>query len=281
MLALWLQLSSTPGGAYRSRMHPYFDVTRPHLFAHRGASGLAPENTLVAFERARAAGLVYLEMDCHATADGEIVICHDPTLERTTNGRGLIREHRFAELEQLDAGYRFSSDGIRFPFRDTGVRIPRLSEVLTQLPNVRINLEIKQADPPVVDLVVDLLRRHDACQRTLLAAEEDSILDEIRSSAAGTALGSSREDVMLFYAALDAGKIDAFEPRGHALQIPPRALGRELITPEMLEAARQLGLFVHVWTINDPREIRALLASGVDGVMSDFPQYLLEATRAS
>jgi len=262
-------------------MHPYFDVPLPHLFAHRGASGVAPENTRVAFDRAHAAGLRFFEMDCHATADGEIVIHHDAHLERTTDGEGELRSHSFAELERLDAGYRFTPDGTQHPFRGQGVRIPRLAEILVAFPQARINLEIKQADPPIVDEVIRVLRAHDATRRTLLAAEDHGILEQIRKADPGTAFGSSRDDVLAFYGALDAGTIDDFEPRGHALQIPPRALGRELITPEALEAARQLGLFVHVWTINDTSAIRELLAKGVHGVMSDFPDRLLEATRAA
>src|SRR5687768_4901748 len=118
-------------------MHPYFDRAKPHLFGHRGASGERPENTLPAFERALAQGVSYLEMDCHATRDGEIVVLHDAELERTTDGEGVVSEHSYAELERLDAGYRFTPDGRAFPFRGAGIRIPRLVEVLTAYPQAR------------------------------------------------------------------------------------------------------------------------------------------------
>ena len=125
-------------------MHPYFDTPLPHLFAHRGASGEAPENTLPAFERAVEHGIRYLELDCHGTADGEIVICHDAELSRTTDGEGPISEHSLAKLEQLDAGYRFSRDAESFPYRNRGVRMPTLRTVLEAFPKQHLNLEVKQ-----------------------------------------------------------------------------------------------------------------------------------------
>lgn len=261
-------------------MHLYFDIPRPHLFAHRGASGEAPENTRVAFERALGYGIRYLEMDCHATADGELVILHDADLARTTDVDGPVRERRFAELERIDAGYRFTPDGGRsFPFRGRGVRIPRLAEILAAFPDARVNLEVKQDDPPIAEEVVRAVRRAGAERRVLLAAEDEAVLAKLRALDPGTALGSSLEDVVEFVRAGAEGRLASHRPRGHALQIPPEALGRPLVTPELLAAARRLGVFVHVWTINEPREIRRLLALGVDGVMSDFPDRLIAAAR--
>ncbi len=261
-------------------MHPYFAVALPHLFGHRGAAGEAPENTLPSFRRAWAAGLRYLETDGHATRDGEIVLCHDPSLERTTDGAGLVSEHSYAELEKLDAGYRFSPDGRSHPFRGTGVRILRLAELLEAFPDAHVNLEVKAADAEIAAEVVRCVRRAGAERRVLLAAEEGRVLDLLRALDPGTALGSSREDVIAFFSALDGGTLASFPPRGHALQIPPSALGRDLATPEVVAAAVRLGLFVHVWTINDAQEMRRLLALGVHGLMSDHPERLVAAARA-
>ena len=261
-------------------MHAYFDVALPHLFGHRGAAGEAPENTLPSFERAWAAGLRYLETDCHATRDGEIVLCHDPSLERTTDGAGPISAHSYAELGKLDAGYHFSPDGHSHPFRGRGVRLLRLVELLEAFPDARINLELKEADAAVAAEVVRLVRRAGAESRLLLAAENGAVLELLRSLEPGTALGSSLDDVIAFYTAFDAGTLASFAPRGHALQIPPSAFGRDLVTPEVLAAAERVGLFVHVWTINEPAEMRRLLALGVHGLMSDHPERLLATARA-
>jgi glycerophosphoryl diester phosphodiesterase len=274
-------LSSERVPPYVQGVHPFFDLPTPHLFGHRGASGEAPENTLPAFARARAQGVPYLEMDCHATRDGEIVVLHDAELERTTDGSGPVRGLALAELERLDAGYRFTPDGESFPFRGQGIRVPRLEEVLRSFPDARINLEIKQADPPIAERVVDLIRRAGAAQRMLLAADDDGVLEAVRSLRPGTAIGSSRSDVLDFFRALHEGRIEELEPRGQALQIPAEFMGEPLVTPASVAAARAHRLRVHVWTINDPAQMKGLLQAGADGLMSDFPSRLVRTARSA
>lgn len=264
---------------YAPPVHPYFDTPRPHLFAHRGASAEYPENTLPAFERAWQAGTPFLETDCHGTADGEIVLLHDATLDRTTDGRGLVRERRWSEIARLDAGYSFTSpDGDR-PFRGQGIRVPRLAELLDALPEARVNLEIKQADPPIAGRVLRVIREARAEDRILLAAEDGALLDTVRALQPRTAIGSSVRDVTSFFRALREGRIDRFRPAGDALQIPIEAFGEKLVTPESIEAAHRVGLFLHVWTVNDPSSMRNLLALGVDGLMSDDPTRLVAVAR--
>lgn len=261
-------------------MHPYFSPPTPHLFGHRGASGEAPENTLTAFERAWAEGVPFLEMDCHATRDGEVVVLHDALLDRTTDGSGPVAQLTCAELERLDAGYRFTADGgATFPYRGGGIRVPRLAEVLEALPEARVNLEVKQREPAIEERVIALVRELGAAERVLLAAEDDTVLERIRALRPETAIGMSRGDVIEFFQAVLEGRADAYRPRGQALQIPASFGGRPLVDPRVLESARRVGLRVHVWTINDPDEMRSLLEAGVDGVMSDFPARLLEVAR--
>src|SRR6266478_2630499 len=111
-----------------------FSGSKPRVFGHRGAAGLAPENTLASFALGLALGADVLELDVHASRDGVIVVIHDPTLERTTNGTGAVRAQALYELQQLDAGYRFTRDGSDFAYRHQGVRIPTLDTVLKQFP---------------------------------------------------------------------------------------------------------------------------------------------------
>src|SRR5882672_6860309 len=118
-----------------------FPGSVPRVFGHRGAAGVAPENTLASFRRARADGADVFELDVHATADGEIVVLHDPTLERTTDGAGAVSALPFAVVTRLDAGYRFTTDaGHTHPFRGRGVRVPRLAELLREFPDVPLNI---------------------------------------------------------------------------------------------------------------------------------------------
>src|SRR5262245_1927466 len=199
--------------SYRSGMHPYFDLRRPHLFGHRGAAGETPENTLPSFERAWAAGVPFLETDCHATRDGEIVLCHDDVLDRTTNGQGPISLQDYGEIEKLDAGYHFTTDAGDHPFRGRGVRVVRLLELLEQFPDARVNLDIKNPDPSVVEEVVRLIRRAHAERRVLLTSEDGRVFDRLVELEPGTALGSSRDDALAFFLALDSGKLEQFSPR--------------------------------------------------------------------
>jgi glycerophosphoryl diester phosphodiesterase len=261
-------------------MTSYFAPPRPRVFGHRGAAGVAPENTLPSFALAAALGATYLELDVHATADGEIVVLHDPSLERTTDGSGPISALPWAQVAALDAGYRFTHDGSAFPFRGQGIRIPRLREVLDAFPAHRLNIEIKQGGRAVVETVLDVLRGATSVERVLLAAEHDDIMHTIRDAAGeSVATSASVGEVIEFVGRLQGGNWDAYAPQARALQIPPAHGGIELVTGESVAAAHRAGLEVHVWTINDTAEIDRLLDLGVDGVMSDLPGLVAAAVR--
>ena len=227
---------------------------------------------MVSFERSVACGVDVLELDVHATSDGRVVVIHDPTLERTTSGSGLVREHPWAEVVRLDAGYHFSLDGQSHPFRAAGVRVPPLEEVLGLFPEMCFNIEVKQADPPVAARVVDMVRARGCAERVLLAAEDDAIMRQIRSAAGGEiATGFSALEVADFIYRLPSDQWEDYRPEGRALQIPAAYDGIELVSAKSVAAAHRLGLEMHVWTINDRAEMDRLLALGVDGIMSDLP----------
>jgi glycerophosphoryl diester phosphodiesterase len=260
-------------------MHAFFAGPRPRLFAHRGASGEAPENTLRAFELGLARGAPYVETDARLTRDGEVVLLHDADLDRTTEGSGAVSEWTFRELDRLDAGYRFSPDGRHFPFRGLGLRVPRLRELLDAFPQARVNVEIKGTDPSLAEPVVEVIRAARAEHRALLAAADDAVLDRVLHLDPGTAIGSSTGDVIALIRAVVEGRLASHVPRGHALQVPPAFMGRALVTPELIAAAHAKGLEVHVWMVDEPAEMQRLLALGVDGLMSDFPDRLVRAAR--
>ncbi len=248
-----------------------FTGLKPRVFGHRGAAGLAPENTLPSFALALALGADVLELDVHASRDGRIVVIHDPNLERTTNGTGPLREQPWVELQRLDAGYQFSRDGRDFPYRAQGIRLPALEELLLAFPQVPCNIEIKQADPPIAEAVTHLIRRLGAERRVLLAAEHDPIMADIRRHAGAIATSCTANEVAAFVSRLTASGFDGYEPPGCALQIPPRFGPIELVTADSVAAAHRCGIEVHVWTINQRDEIERLLGLGVDGIMSDLP----------
>lgn len=248
-----------------------FSKGKPLVFGHRGAAGLAPENTLPSYALALALGVDVLEFDVHGTKDGEVVVIHDPTLERTTNGAGEVREHTLAQLRQLDAGYQFTRDGRDFPYRGQGIRIPTFAEVLQAYPGVPCNVEIKQEEPAIIDTALAIIRKHGAADRMLLAAEHDSIMTSIRAATSDIPTSSSVGEVVEFMGRIDSGKWDDYAPQGSALQIPPRFNDIVLVSPDTLAAAHRHGLEMHVWTINQRDEMDELLAVGIDGIMSDIP----------
>jgi len=249
----------------------FFAGPKPRVFGHRGAAGLAPENTLPSFALGVSLGADVLEFDVHASRDGVIVVTHDPTLERTTNGSGAVREQALYELQRLDAGYQFTRDGHDFPYRGHGIRIPTLGAVLKSFPLACCNIEIKQQDPPIVAQVIETIRQFDAQHRVLLAAEHDAIMHEIRHLAGDIGSSFCTGDVTDFVMRMTSATWNDYQPVGRALQIPARFGDIELVTADSVAAAHRCGLEVHVWTVNDREEMERLLALGVDGIMSDLP----------
>jgi glycerophosphoryl diester phosphodiesterase len=253
-----------------ARLSRYQAGPKPRLFAHRGASGELPENTLDAFEAGLAAGAQILELDVHASADGEIVVVHDATLERISGGRGLVREHSLRELKRLDAGYRFVTAAGEFPFRGKGLRIPTLAEVLERFSGTPLNIEIKQEGEGVIDRVLETIDRFGARGDVLVAAERLPLMRAIRSAAPDLLTGFCAEEVAEFLSHVASPRAD-YRPVGAALQVPPVFGEIEIVTEASVESAHQLGVEVHVWTINDPGQIERLLDIGVDAIMSDYP----------
>jgi glycerophosphoryl diester phosphodiesterase len=254
----------------------YFQPQRPRLYAHRGAAGTCPENTMAAFRAAVEAGSRYLELDVWASRDGVVMIHHDETMLRTCNDPRRLSDLDLAELKQLDAGATFSSDGgLSIPFRNQGIGIPTLAELLREIPDIFFNIEIKQAQPPIEELVLAAVREAGAQEQVLLAAEHDEIMQRLRPLAGAIPTSLSFGELTAFFTWLLAGCPAGYQPPGAALQIPETYQGMRLVTEQSLAAAHAVGLEMHVWTVNEPADMRRLLELGVDGVMSDFPEVLL------
>ena len=207
----------------------------------------------------------------HATSDGVVVVLHDETLERTTDGAGAVRTLPGAAVERLDAGYRFRAPDGTYPYRGRGVGDPTLTALLEAFPGVPLNIELKQKEPPIETAVLATLDRFAARERTLLAAEDAAIMGCIRAAAPEVLTSFSAAEVAEFIYRLRDGRLAGYRPPGVALQVPPAFGGTPLVTPESVAAAHALGLEVHVWTINDEAEMERLLDLGVDGIMTDFP----------
>lgn len=244
----------------------------PLLLAHRGGSKLAPENTLYAFRRALdwwRADL--LEIDVQPTADGEAVVIHDPTVDRTTDGSGPVASLTVAELKRLDAGHRFTpDDGATFPLRGAGVGLSTLREVLEALPDARVNVEIKdgRAQRAVWDAVHDLHAVH----RVLIAAGDRN--NRSRFGAYPGPVSAGRQDVVPFYGLHLARAARLWNPTLDAFQIPEVSGGRRVLDRRMVAELQARNVAVHVWTIDEEADLRRLLEWGVDGIVTDRPDRL-------
>jgi len=253
----------------------FFEPPKPRAFGHRGSAGTHPENTLESFAAAVAAGARYLELDIHLTRDGQIVVSHDHDLFAATGRHALISELDGAELDGFDAGFAFKSAAGTFPFRDRGLRIPKLAEVLNSFPDRFFIVEIKQTKPSLVRQLLEVIDCAGMRRRVLIASEHQEPLSATRRIAPDLPTNLSALEVGLFVQGMPSRMI-GYQPPGDAIQIPPEYGSFKLVTAESVAAAHQVGLEMHVWTVNLQSEMESMLSMGVDGIISDYPQRLLE-----
>ena len=259
------------------REYPVLGEGEPLTFAHRGGAGLWPENTLEAFAGAVALGCSHLETDLRVTRDGVIVLMHDAEVDRTTNGSGRVADLTLEELRSLDAGYRFTSDGNGFPRRGAGLRVPTFEELLDAHPDVCLNVEIKERGSfDLPRALFELIERRALHDRLLVAAERHDLMVSFRRlSGSRVATGATRRECLQFWLASRLGLSAWISVPFRALQVPTHVQGLPVVTPRFVRAAHARGCAVHVWTIDEPVEMRRLLGLEVDGLMSDRPDRLV------
>jgi glycerophosphoryl diester phosphodiesterase len=258
-------------------MHRFFAGLEPTLhISHRGGSKLAPENTLAAFalavERYRTD---MLELDVHQTRDGVWVVSHDATVDRCTDGSGDIESLTLAEIQRLDAGYRFTPDeGRTFPFRGQGVRIPTLREVLERFADVRLNVEVKRATGDAESSFADELRAAGALERVCCGAEDDLLAARLHQLLPDACHFYPRDALAAFVLAVKSGEPLSLDPRFSVLDMPLYFGGERLLDAALLDAARLNDRWLNVWTVDDPNEMARLVGERVGGVMTDRPDLL-------
>ncbi len=234
---------------------------------------------MVSFEAAARLGAEYAELDVHMTRDGELVVSHDPSLSRACGQPGVIAEMNWADIAKGDAGYTFTPDeGRTFPFRDRGISIPRLADVLRAFSNLRFIVEIKQRAPSLVQRLIDAIDRATMRRRVMIACEHDAPIAAVREIAPEIPTNLTSTEVGEFLQAMASGR-SAYRPRGDALQVPVEYEGWKFVTPETVAFAHEVGIEVHVWTVNNPTEIKDLLRMGVAGIITDFPARGIAAAR--
>lgn len=275
------QACTWQGSGYaRCVTHPFFQSPLPIAFAHRGGAKRWPENTLAAFQGAIDLGYRYFETDVHLTKDGQLVCIHDETTDRTTNGTGLVRDKTLEELKRLDTGYRFEREG-ELPFRGQGLTVPTVEEILALRGDVRFVLEIKPPGNTVAEPLWDFIDTHGVHDRVLVASQHDSASDAFRKLCGDRVPTSGGQGaIRRFWWRVRLGVARWSHFPFDALQVPPQYEHLEVVTQRFVDAAHHHGIHVHVWTIDDPVEMNRLLDLGVDGIMTDVPEMLLEVIAA-
>jgi glycerophosphoryl diester phosphodiesterase len=213
-----------------------------------------------------------LEMDVRSTRDGEVVVIHDESVDRTTDGSGKVRDLFLEEIQSLDAGYNFVDPLGDFSYRGKGVTVPRFEEVLEDLPGVRLNVETK--DDRSAPGLVDAILRHGAENRVLVAAEVEGHRRAVRDYPG--AWGASRRDLFRFFFLIHSPFGALYTPQCDALQIPEVYFGIRVLSRRFLQEAHKRNLPIHVWTVDDPQDMRRLLTMGVDGIQTDRPDFLAD-----
>jgi len=230
------------------------------LIAHRGASGHAPENTLASFKKAVTLGAAFIETDLQLTRDARLVAIHDETVNRTTNGKGAVHDMTLADLRRLDAGSWFGSEF-------AGERIPTLEEILdfAKKYDVVFYLELKPGGSWGGEhALISGLRDSGQIARTIVISFDASILATVR-----------KIEPTVMTALLYDGQLE--KPLEQAMEVGARqlAIRGDLVSPWLLTAARKKDLQVVCWTVNHSAHMRLLMAAGVDGIMSDYPDRLV------
>ena len=253
------------------------------VYAHRGGSKLRPENTILAFDHGLSLRADGLEFDVHLSRDGVVVVHHDPTLDRTTNGSGPLAALTADELGKLDAGYWFrpleGAPGV-YPFRERAGGIPTLRDVLGRFASARMIIELKLNEPELARRTIDEVRAADAVERVALGSFGTRVLRAARAYEPRIATGSSREETRLFlYRSWVRWPVR--HPSYQEFQVPELAGSTRVVSPRFVRYAHEANCPVKVWTVDEESDMRRLLGWGVDAIISDRPDVAVRVVKSS
>jgi glycerophosphoryl diester phosphodiesterase len=206
-----------------------------------------------------------------------MVVMHDATVDRTTNGIGEIQDYTLDDLQKLDAGYYWTpDDGITYPYRNQGIQVPTLSEIFSAFPDAHMNIEIKQDEPAITQSLCDLIREYHMAERVLIASFDMETIREFREICPEVATTAGEDEVRLLYGLSFAYLGRLYRPPAEAVQVPEHSGNIHVLIPRFIRSAQGHNLDVHVWTVNEEAEMQRMLDLGVDGIITDNPDTLLD-----
>jgi glycerophosphoryl diester phosphodiesterase len=239
---------------------------------------LAPENTAAAFAQAAAMGVDGCELDVRLSRDGEVVVIHDATLDRTTDASGPVSALTAAELARVDAGCHFGPE-TGHPWRGRGEGVPRLADILAAHPGLPFIVELKGDDPALAVAATEVARDRRALDRICFGGFSDATVAAARRAAPSATTSGATEEIRAAlyrsYFWMSPGTVPY-----QAFQVPETSNGTRIVSRRFVRAARRAGIVVHVWTVNSAADVARLKAWGVDGVITDRPDMALAAGAA-
>ena len=261
--------------------HPVLErLSKPVTIAHQGGNKIYPDESLLAFTNAINMGIQVIEFDVHRTKDGIIVINHDQTIDRLTNGTGLIREMSWVELQQVDGAYNWSPDGLTYPYRDKGIKILSLIEMMDAFPQQLYDIEIKQHDPPLEKDLCDLLRKYGvAADQAIVASFRDETLARFHDICPEVAISLPVTQGTVLYILSRVGLERLLPLDAVVAQLPTTfstILGQLELDRRYIEAFAKGDRQVWVWTVNDSIEMKRLVKMGAHGIITDRPDILMD-----
>lgn len=263
--------------------HVFFNFNHdgPIVIAHRGGVALAPENTIEAIKIAEEIGVDVVEVDIHMTKDGYLVLMHDPSVDRTTDGTGYVHEYTLEDFLSLDAGYNFVDIHGNYSYRGLGVYKPTLKEVFERFPNMKFMLEVKHTNPAhlhddIARELWSLIEEYNMENNVLVTSFDQKILSRFNEYAQGqVALGTGRQVAFNFVMSHKFFMRNLFQPTGDVIQLPRKNKYFNFFTKSLIDGAHRLGLDIHYWTINEANTMREMIDLGVDGIITDRPDVLI------
>ncbi|GAA0371237.1 glycerophosphodiester phosphodiesterase [Bacillus horti] len=262
---------------------PFFEAKEtPLVIAHQGGNMLAPSSTFAAFDKAVELGVDVLEYDLHITKDGQLVLIHDPTVDRTTNGQGRVEDLTLEEIQALDAGYTFTDLSGELSYRGQGLYIPTLEEMFQRYGQMLHNIEMKNTNSDehyeeIYEKLWTLIQKYNMEDKVLIFSFDHQMIKDFQQLSEGrVAVSAGRAEIIKFVAFHKLLLSPFYRTEVQALQIPVESDGFNLADATLTKGAKRHHMQLHYWTINDEEAMRALLELGADGIITDRPDLLME-----
>ncbi len=255
---------------------PVLDDGVALMVAQRGGVQ-APENTLAAFQTAVDLGADMLALDVRLSADGELVVIHDETVDRTTDGAGRVNDLSLEQLKSLDAGFRFTPDGgATYPYRQKGVKLSTLAEVLAAFPDTRLRIQVQDASPSAAERLAQEIIAAEAQDRVIVGSQDDNVLRQFRRLAPEVATVAGANELRTFYFLQALRLIGLHRPLADVYELPIQSGRLRFDTPRLIASVHALNQRILYQGVDDADEMRRLLALGADGIVTSRPDLARE-----